>query len=394
MTHKQTGLVKYVDITNHQIDVSKLSPDVQVIDLINADTTQYNWKYNRDRVIPVGSLSGYPMTIGDFNDNDMLDLAGSYKVPQQLTLADVAIAELEDDSSFAIKKIYTDSVTTSFAFTDVDNDSFGELNLNIRQGLNNYEASRSDSFPNIFNFFYRMWEISNRVGSETFGDFDSDGISDVLYVGDDSLPPWGQKVYVAEYRFTTNQFERTFRHPPSPDWRVSGFRVGDFDNDGFTEFVTGSVFGDVYGFENTGNNSYQQVFYDTVSTPNAYLAGSTNDIDGNGKIEFFLGGSSFYNGIPASRVYWFEANGNNTYQKMRSFFLLGTDVLGTTELFIHDVNQDGIDDLVFSFSFTVVILFWNSTTEQFDIHYLDHWENYDQEIQSVNMTDVFNRGAL
>jgi len=368
--------------------------NVQVIDLINADTTLYNWKYIRKKTIPVGSMSGYPMTIGDFNNNGQLDLAGSYKVPQQLTLADVAIAELQDDSIFSIKKIYTDSVTKSFGSTDVDNDNLQELNLSRRQHIDNYESSHPDSFPNVFNFSHRMWEISNAVGSETFTDLDNDNITDVLYVGDNSLEPYGQKVFVAEYDFTFNQFVKKFSHRPQPDWRVSGFSVGDFDNDGFKEFFTGSVYGDVYGFENSGNDSYQEVFYDTVSTPNAYLAGTTNDIDGNGKIEFFLGGSAFYNGVPASRIYWWEAAGNNNYHKMRSIFLLGTDVLGTTELFIHDVNHDGVDDLVFSFSFSVVILLWNSSSEQFDVHYLDWWENYDQTIQSVNMADVFSRGRL
>ena len=105
-----------------------------------------------------------------------------------------------------------------------------------------------------------------------------------------------------------------------------------------------------------------------------------------------MGGSSFYSGTPASRIYWFEATGNNTYQKVRSLFLLGTDVLGTTELFIHDVNGDGVDDLVFSFSFSIVILIWNNSTQQFDLFYYDLWENQNQEIHSINMHDVFNRG--
>lgn len=394
MTHTETGIVKYVDITDHTFDFDNPPANVQVIDLINADTTLYNWMYIRKYIIPVGSLNGYPMTIGDFNNNGRLDLAGSYKVPQQLTLADVAIAELQIDSTFIIQKVYTDSVTKSLACTDVDNDNLLELNLDRRQHFDNYEASHPDSFPNLFNFTYRTWEISNAVSSETFTDLDKDNILDILYVGDDSLPPSGQKIFVAEYNPGLNRFEKKFSIRPTPEWRVSGFSVGDFDNDGFKEFVTGSIDGDIYVFENTGNDSYQQVFHDTITAPNAYMTGTTNDIDGNGKIEFFVGGSAFYNGIPASRVYWFEANGNNSYIKVHSVFLLGTDVLGTTELFIHDVNLDGTDDLVFSFSFSIVILIWNSTTEQFDLFYLDWWENYDQEIQSVNMDDVFGNGKL
>ena len=393
MTHKMTGMVKHIDITDHQMDFSKLPPNVQVIDLINADTTLYNWKYKRKNMFPIGSLIGYPMVIGDFNNNGKLDLAGSYKIPQDFEIADCAIAELQDDSTFMIKKIYTDSVTMSLAFTDVDSDNLPELNLRRGQYFDNYEVTTHDSFPKLFNLSYRMWENSNAVGSETFRDLDNDTIIDILYVGDDFSPPCCQKIFVAEYNPQINRFEKKFSLRPQPEWRVSGFSVDDFDEDGFVEFATGSVFGDVYVFGNTGNDSYQQVFSDTISSANAYLTGVTNDIDGNGKIEFFLGGSSFYNGVPASRVYWFEAEGNN-YVKRRSFFLLGTDVLGNTELYIHDFNLDGVDDLVFAFSFSVVILIWNPATQRFDLHYLDHWENYDQEIESVNMVDVFNHGNL
>ncbi|NUQ41046.1 MAG: hypothetical protein HUU32_06585, partial [Calditrichaceae bacterium] len=49
MTHKEIGLVRYVDITDHQFDFDNPPANVQVIDLINADTTLYNWKYIRKK---------------------------------------------------------------------------------------------------------------------------------------------------------------------------------------------------------------------------------------------------------------------------------------------------------------------------------------------------------
>ncbi|RMG32224.1 MAG: T9SS C-terminal target domain-containing protein, partial [Methanobacteriota archaeon] len=218
----------------------------------------------------------------------------------------------------------------------------------------------------------------------------------MLYVGTDSTQQCCHQVFVAEYDTSTGDFQRRFGVIPSPDWIVSGFSVGDFDGDGFKEFATGSgaAFSHVYIWENTGNDSYTQVYVDTLTTGNAYMTASSNDIDGNGKIEFFVGGSSFYNGVPASRVYWFEADGNNQYTKVRSIFMLGTDVLGTTELYSYDINGDDNDDLVFSFSFKIIMLVWNPATQQFDIYYVDEWENYDQEIQSINMYDVFNSDAL
>ncbi|MCB9070365.1 MAG: hypothetical protein H6629_21525 [Calditrichae bacterium] len=48
MTHKQTGIMKYVDITEHPPENLTPSSSEQVIDLINADTTLYNWKYKKN----------------------------------------------------------------------------------------------------------------------------------------------------------------------------------------------------------------------------------------------------------------------------------------------------------------------------------------------------------
>jgi hypothetical protein len=254
----------------------------------------------------------------------------------------------------------------------------------------NYEQSHPDSFPNIRQFTHRTWEFGGEVSSETFTNLDNDIYTDLLYVGTDSTVQCCHQIFVAEYDTMTADFQRRFSMIPSPDWRVSGFSVGDFDNDGFQEFATGSVSGKVYLLENNGNDSYQQIFYDTLSTPNAYITGATNDIDGNGKYEFFVGGSAYYNGIPASRIYWFEKGKADSYQKVRSFFLLGTDVLGISELFIYDVNGDSVDDLVFSFSYRVVILVWDQQRDEFDLFYFDRWENFYQEIQSINMYDVFD----
>lgn len=394
MTHKQTGIMKYVDITNLELDLSKLSANTQVIDLINVDTTLHNWKYKKKNMFPIGSLVGYPMVIGDFNNNGRIDLAGSYRVPLLFhELSDAAVAELQADSTFTIQKVYTDSTHTVLAYVDTDNNGLGELVFSRHnQYFTVYEQSHPDSFPNVELFRHRLWELSGEVSREIFTDLDQDGFREVLYKGDDSLQPNSHQIFVAEYKPASGTMERVFGYVPSPDWRTSRFSIGDFDRDGFLEFATGSLTGQVYVVENTGDDSYQPTFQDTVSTPNAYLTTPASDIDGNGKTEFFLGGSAYYNGIPATRIYWFESDADNDYIKRRSFFLLGTDVLGFDIVFVHDINGDGVDDLVFSFSFSIVMLIWNNTTEQFDLFYYDAWENNTQEIHSINMFDVFNSG--
>lgn len=95
VTHKETGLVRYLDITDHWFDFDNPPANVQVIDLINADTTLYNWKYIRHQnILLVGGGIGYPMVIGDFNNNGKIDFAGLYKIPINAEIAQAAIAEL------------------------------------------------------------------------------------------------------------------------------------------------------------------------------------------------------------------------------------------------------------------------------------------------------------
>jgi len=384
ITQRESGKFKYVNISDLGTKFDKITDD-QVFDLINEDTTQYNWKYQRRSYIPVSSIYGYPLVIGDFNHNGKTDFAGSYINGPGLSKS--AIVELYEDTTYTVK-IYTDSVENTLSETDVDKDGLTEINFRRNQWFDNYECTNPDSFPDSLMFSHRMWEWSASVSGETFKDLDRDGITDVLYTGDDTLQPWGQKVYVAEYDTILKHFVQKFRYAP-PEWNLYLFSTGDFDEDGFQEFVTGTIHGDVYVWENTGNDSYQFVFGDTISAPNAYLTCATNDIDQNGRPEFFVGGSAYYYGIPASRVYWFEADGNNHYRKRWSIFLLGTDVLGNTVLYNHDVDKDKKDELVFCFSYVVVILKWNRAG-YFDLFYLDWWENWDQEIQCVNVHTIFN----
>jgi len=391
LTDREAGLSKYVDVSDQNIDVRNIKTE-QVFDLINEDTTLYNWKFTRRKMFPVGCIQGYPMVIGDFNHNGHTDLAGTYKIPQNIQMADCAVLEVYPDTSYQIKKIYQDSAAAILAYTDVDNDNLFEFNLKRIQHFTNYESTFQDSLPDSLNFIYQMWQISSQIGAEVFTDMDNDGIIDALYLGDDSLPPSGQKIYVAEYDSNLHNFNKRYSIRPQPDWYTYGFSVGDFDQDGLKEFATGSIHGHVYVFENTGNDSYSFIFSDTITAPNAYMTCATNDIDNNGKPEFFVGGSAYYMGIPASRVYWFEADANNHYQKMRSFFLLGTDVLGNTVLYNYDVDNDGKDELVFCFSFVVVILKWNSSG-YFDLFYLDWWENWDQEIHGINIYDLFGNNS-
>jgi len=391
--HVRTGSTKYVKVEDNHMPKLTSSEDMQVFDLINTPDSLFEYKYEYKSSILVAGGLGYPLVIGDFNKNGKLDFAGIYKVIQDYEIGQAGIAELQENGKFTIEHLfnYNDSVVTPLSATDLDNDGRIELNIRRAQDFYNFESTSDSTLPDSVNFIYRMWEISGAVSSETFVNMDHDNFMDLVYVGDDSTEPYGQKIFVAEYDPVLNNFIKRYSYRPK-DWRVSGISTGDFDGDGYQEFVTGSIHGKIYLFENTGDNNYEMTYNDSVDTPNAYLTCATNDIDHNGKTEFFIGGSSYYNGMSGTRVYWFESNGNDSYTKIRSFFLLGTGVLGTTELYSYDANADGKDDLVFAFDHYVIILVWNNAEENFDLFYLNYINLGYSSIQSVNIYDVSNDG--
>ncbi|RMH65653.1 MAG: T9SS C-terminal target domain-containing protein, partial [Calditrichaeota bacterium] len=362
------------------------------IDLSQIDTSRFENMFIKKDIIPISGDSGYPIRLGDFNNNGQLDFYGDYKWVQDYKLVNAAIVELTADSMFIVQKIFKDSLTGPLPVTDLDKNGIPEINFRQNRKLAHLKSTTQDSFPDSVDFLFRLWKSGGgAVSGETFYDFDKDGNMDLVYVADDTLEPRDQlKVFVAEYNPQINNFEDKFRFKPD-DYYFDGFSVGDFDEDGFPEFALGSIHGDVYVFENSGNDSYGLVFQDTISTSNAYLSVATNDIDNNGKKEFFIGGSSYFNGVGGTRYYWFEADGDNHYKKVRSLLLLGIDPLGVDEIHVFDMNNDGKDDILINYTWSLIVLTWNNDTQAFEVLY---FLPSDYEIYGATMYDLNNDHKL
>lgn len=393
LMHPVYGYIKYVSLTAPEMHFTKSSKQtIQTIDLRDVDTSRYSGMFVKKDFFPASGGIGYPVQIGDFNHNGQLDFYGSYKWIQDYRLADGCVVELIDDTVFVLKQIYGDSINLPLPFTDLNKDGLFEINFRQNRKFVQLKNVATDSFPDSIAFSFRLWKGGGgEVSAETLVDIDKDGNMDMLYVADDTLPPTnGHKIFIAEYNDSICNFKDKFRYFPTDPFTF-GFSYGDFDKDGFYEFVTGSIHGDVYIFENSGNDQYSLIKTDTLSTSNAYLTVSTNDIDDNGKIEFFVGGSSYFSGIGGTRFYWFEAYGDNNYTKVRSFFILGVDPLSWDEIHTFDVNNDGKDDILINYTYSVVVLTWNNETQEFEVYYLSYW---DHQVGGVTMYDLNNDNRL
>ncbi len=98
------------------------------------------------------------------------------------------------------------------------------------------------------------------------------------------------------------------------DVYFQGIAVGDFENNGKTEIVMGSIHGQVLMIRNTGLGKYKTILLGNVETYNAYLCFTTNDLDGNGKKELWVGGDAYFNGVPITRMTCFEFDGISSYK--------------------------------------------------------------------------------
>ena len=78
---------------------------------------------------------------------------------------------------------------------------------------------------------------------------------------------------------------------------------------------------------------------------NAYMLFTTNDIDKNGKKEFWIGGDSYYKGIGVTRSTCFEAAADNQYQEVGRIDLEGVFSFSAGNASAVDFDNDGVEEL-------------------------------------------------
>ena len=374
-------------------NMKKISADVQIIDLTKADPDDYKELFVKTNTFPISGANGYPVEIADFDGDGFIEFAGSYKW-YNIGSAKTAVFELDNTDAFIPEKIYQDSnrVQSPISLCDADNDGLSEYNFRGGQIFVNYQSPSTGVLPDSSRFTYTTWEVSGYTSSETFGQFDGDGQTDLIHTGADTVDGVHRfKIYVAEFDSALFNFRKIFSYGPSNTQEyISGISAGDIDGDGKMEFVTGSIWGSLFFFENMGDNHYELIRNDTVSANNLYVNVHTRDMDGNGKEEFILGGS-YWTDPGGTIFYWIESDGDNSYKVVRKFIVAGADPLGYSEAWAYDVNNDGYDDLVLHYSYYVAILTWNRNTQQFDLIYMRPWT---YEVQSISMYDTNKIGVL
>ncbi|GBD87984.1 hypothetical protein BMS3Abin03_01918 [bacterium BMS3Abin03] len=342
--------------------------DSTIIDLRTIDTTLYYQKYSFWQEVLLGSLDYEPM-IGDINNNGLPEIYG-----QQYNADTSRITAMEMDSNGKFNNVYyNDSAQIVKSIYDIDKDGGKELQLGSNGILEQYPGNsylfykkQSDSSlaTQLSFIFYRF---GGQQENNYFGDWDSDNYTDWIFVDISVLP----SINIYEFNPSINYFDSVYNYDFGNNY-YGGFAIGDFDQDEKTEFLGGSIQGDVVSIGNNGNNSYGVNWNGSVETYNAYLATQTNDLDGNGKDEIWIMGQAFYNGIPKTRITIFESLANNYYYAVGRIDLVGVFSFDAGNVQSLDVDKDGKDEVMICIDANVIILkFTGSTNDQkYEVYYI------------------------
>lgn len=372
------GKTLYKNVADYKPQTSKhpliYSPtyDSTIIDLTTIDTMLYYYKYSLWKEVPIANTHFDHIIIGDVNHNGMPDLYGSRKYFWQ-EQEPVTIYELNDYGHFDFKYQY-DSVLVARNIYDIDKDGLEEVHLTltpvypIGNQQRYFSKPTETSFATQLNFIY-VFGTGAQLDDQILGEFDGDENTDLVFARF-STP----SVYIYEYNPLINNFDSVYRfdvNEPAP-WGNSGFSVGDFDLDGKTDIVFGTGRGNVFVIEYEGENQYENSWYGSVESNHAYIHTPSDDIDKNGKPEFWVLADAYYSGIGTTRLTIFETNGDNSYHIVGRVDLVGVFSFYAGTMQAVDIDNDGTEEIAVCIDDNFIILKFNGSRNHhtYEVFYL------------------------
>lgn len=348
--------------------------DATIINMWEIDTTKYSSKFTFwQRVALNNDYVFTPPFVDDLNRNGRPEIYGKHHSSfLGINGGPVEVYERNENGLFAPLYAYPDSATLSVkAMGEIKGSGEKEIFMNYyNDTIPQYVVYRSDSIgvlPTTFDFIFYYAIPFFSIYDMRLGDFDKNGIPDCAFVSADEngIP----LIIISEFRDSMNNFTTVFEYE-NLDESFSGFAIGDFDEDGKTELIAGGGLGKIISIEEVKENSYELIWEDNFSTFNAYMKTTTEDIDGNGKPEFWIGGQDFPNGI--TRLVCYEANGNNNYEPVAMIELRYINSLYTFYLQAKDLDGDGQEELIVSIANVILILKFigSPNNHQYEIYYV------------------------
>lgn len=266
------------------------------------------------------------------------------------------IYEKENDK-FIMTGSIEHSVSRIWSTADTDNDGLVELLCNERGTTFLLEQSKIGEFPDK-----KIWNLMGIWGG-IIVDADLDGTPEIFSRHDDSNSIWvHEHLNNSSYRLIA-KLENTTEGINTIGTK---FASGDHDGDGRIEIVAGDVDGDIYIYENNGDNQYDLSWISKINEgiPQLFASG---DLDGDMRPEFVIGSKVWTTQFDLPRQHWiiviYSSNGNDSYDivwKQRIRELRDTD----SGITIADVNNDGLNELGIAVSPNFYLIRYNGSSYQ------------------------------
>lgn len=370
----------YKPQTNKHTLIYSPTYDSTIIDLRYIDTTLYHLKYQYWQEVPINNWQFDHLRIGDVNLNGKIELYGVRKFFWE-EQKPIAIYELNELENFEFKYQY-DSVNIARSIYDVDGDQQNEVILTLPPLYGTGNQQKFFSKPTQRSFATELNFILNfptaQLDDITMGDLDGDEFTDLLFARNG----WTD-IHILEYNPVINNFDSVYRFDISepPPWWISGFSVGDFDIDNKTDLVFGSMRGNVFVIENKGDNQYTNSWQGSVESYHAYIHTPSNDVDKNGKPEFWVLADAYYNGVGTTRLTIFENNGDNNYQAAGRVDLIGIFSFYAGTIQALDIDKDGTQEIVICIDDNFLILKFNGSRnhQTYELYYIKQNDLWTQD---------------
>lgn len=319
--------------------------DTIVIDVLNVDTLLYHERYSLWNEVNAAGSNAEPVLVGDVNKNGFAEVYGTdlYFLDEPWPPFPVKIFEYDPEvDSFLLRHTYTDTLLRAKALYDIDNDGDDEVYIQTYPSSRYGFVLTGSTDTSLPTNEIMLNDMGYQMNDPTFGDFNRDGNTDLVYFAL-SAP---NKNFIKTVNAQRNGFDSVYEFRQE-DVYSAGFSADDIDGDGYADIVLGNLKGKIQVLEySPALGTYTNSWTGTVGHSNPYMHTSSNDIDGNGRKEFWVGGDAFRDGTGITRITAFEATGDNQYSPVARIEIPGIFSFSAYNMLAKDITGDGVDELI------------------------------------------------
>jgi len=233
-------------------------------------------------IAQIYAIIDHAMTFGDTDHDGLNEVIMAVFDPQ----APFSYRILEEQGNNTYHEEYVGPYMDPYAVGDLDKDGNSEIVGQKGYTLVVYESASPSTYPTVL--IWTSPPLTNIIGYPTIGDTDRDGNMEIIH----SVNTLGVSWLAIFENTGDNTFVQVYNTQVSA--QDDGPKVvADLDQDGLIEIAFCGTYGYLHVFESPATDVWQETFTGTTGLDNAYAVSGGADTDGNGKPELFVAGDKY-----------------------------------------------------------------------------------------------------